>query len=117
MSRRFNLQLSACVKATCEGLLARPAGLTGCQGQVRYGEQLKRNRIGKQKCVCMGQGMSVHTIHVMQICHFVHPTPSRDPLGLAVYKLGERCDPQLLITNRCVFVCAQLWEEGDRDGL
>lgn len=117
MSRRFNLQLSVCVKGTCEEHLARPAGLTACQGQVRYGEQLRRNRIGKQNCVCVGQGMSVHTIHVIQICHSVHPAPSHDPLRLAVYKLGEHCDPQLLITNRCAFVCAQLWEEGDRDSV
>lgn len=106
-----------CVKATCEELLARSAELTGGQGQVRYGEQLRRNRIGKQKCVCFGKGVSVHTIHVIQICHFVHPAPSHGPLVLAVYKLGEHCDPQPLITNRCVFVCAQLWGEGDRDGL
>lgn len=100
MSRRFNLQLSARVKATCEELLARPAKLTGCQWQVRNGEQLRRNRIGTQKCVCVGQEMSIRTIHVIL---FTPPPLSAIPWGLAVYKLGERCDPQLLIVNRCVF--------------
>lgn len=68
-------------------------------------------------CVCVGQGVTVHTSHVIQICHFVHSAPSCSPLGLAVYKLGECCDSQLLITNRCVLVCAQLWEDGERDCL
>lgn len=65
----------------------------------------------KAEMYVWGHGVSVHTIRVIQICHFVHPAPSCDPLGFAVYKLGECCDPQLLITNRCVCACTTVGRE------